>query len=134
MKSDIINLVLLWVVTFVALYAPLLTANAKPKVRQWVNTVLLTVVTPLFINVIARGTSMFSKFGVDYRYIITASISTFLLFVAYLQNKKLKKSITEFGENIESTGITLGLLIPTFMIGLVIANTQFGGAMYTYYF
>ena len=83
---------------------------------------------------VARGTGMFKKFGVDYKYIVTASVVTFLLFIAYLQNEKLKTSITEFGESIESTGTTLGLLIPTFIVGLFIANIQFGGAMYTHYY
>jgi hypothetical protein len=134
MKSEIGNLILLWSLTFIALYIPLLTGNAKPETRKWVNSILLTVVTPLFINMVARGTGMFKKFGVDYRYIITASVVTFLLFIAYLQNEKLKTSITEFGESIESTGTTLGLLIPTFIVGLFIANIQFGGAMYTHYY
>jgi len=126
-------LITLWISTLFIMYSPLMLRDAKSPANTWLVVIALTLVLPQFINMIARGYGKFNRFAVDYNFMFTASMSTFLIFIGYIQNKKLKDHITSFGKDIESTGVTLGLLIPTFIVGLMLSYQLFRGAMYLHY-
>jgi len=126
-------LITLWISTLFILYSPLMLRDVKSPANTWLVVIALTLVLPQFINMVARGYGKFNRFAVDYNFMFTASMSTFLIFIGYIQNKKLKDYITSFGKDIESTGVTLGLLIPTFIVGLILSYKLFRGAMYLHY-
>ena len=126
-------LITLWISTLFILYSPLMLRDVKSPANTWLVVIALTLVLPQFINMVARGYGKFNRFAVDYNFMFTASMSTFLIFIGYIQNKKLKDYITSFGKDIESTGVTLGLLIPTFIVGLMLSYQLFRGAMYLHY-
>ena len=123
----------LWISTLFILYSPLMFQDLKTPVNTWLIVIALTLIIPQFINMAARGYGRFNRFAIDYNFMFTASLSTFLIFIGYIQNKKLKKYISSFGKDIESTGVTLGLLIPTFVGGLMLSYKLFRGAMYLHY-
>jgi hypothetical protein len=56
-------LILLWIFVLFAIYSPLLTREAKPEAKKWVNAALITFVVPQIINAIARGYKKFGKLG-----------------------------------------------------------------------
>jgi hypothetical protein len=58
---------------------------------------------------------------------------TFTLFATYVQNNTLAERIGNFGKDIKSTGTTLGLLIPTMMVSMIINYRLLGGQIYVHY-
>jgi hypothetical protein len=58
---------------------------------------------------------------------------SFGLFAAYVQNKTLAQKVGDFGKDIESTGTTLALLIPTLMVSMIINYYMLGKQIYVYY-
>lgn len=126
-------LILLWIFVLLAIYSPLLTREAKPETKKWVNAALITFVVPQIINAIARGYKRFGKLGVDYNFMLWTSFLTFTLFATYVQNKTLADRIGDFGKDIKSTGTTLGLLIPTMMVSMIINYRLLGGQIYVHY-
>lgn len=115
------------------IYSPLLTHEAKPEVKKWVNVALITFVIPQLINMIARGYKKFGKLGVDYNFMLWTSLMTFGVFSTYIQNKTLADRIGSFGRDIESTGTTLALLIPTLMVSMIINYYMLGKQIYVHY-
>jgi len=126
-------LILLWIFILFAIYSPLLTREAKPETKKWVNAALITFVVPQIINAIARGYKRLGKLGVDYNFMLWTSFLTFTLFATYVQNKTLAERIGNFGKDIKSTGTTLGLLIPTMMVSMIINYRLLGGQIYVHY-
>lgn len=132
-RKELATVVLLWLLSLITLYSPLLAQGFTGEARAWMITLLLTFVMPQFLNLVARSGKPFERFATDYNFIFAASLSTFLLFIAYLQSNAMKSRIEKFGKDIKSTGITLGLLIPTFIISLAMSYQFFGGAIYVHY-
>jgi hypothetical protein len=126
-------LIFLWVLTLLAIYSPLLTKKLKPEVKKWINVTLLTFAIPQLINLIARAHKQFGKMGVDYNFMLWSSLMTFGLFAAYIQNDTLADKIGSFGGDIESTGTTLALLIPSLMVSMIINYYMLGKQIYVHY-
>jgi hypothetical protein len=105
----------------------------KPETKKWVNVVLLTLVIPQLLNLIARGYKSLGKLAVDYNFMTWTTLMTFGIFVALVQNKKLAENISSFGKDIESTGTTLALLIPTFLVSFFINYKLLKGQIYIHY-
>jgi hypothetical protein len=111
----------------------LLTKKLKPEVKKWINVTLLTFAIPQLINLIARAHKQFGKMGVDYNFMLWSSLMTFGLFAAYIQNDTLADKIGSFGGDIESTGTTLALLIPSLMVSMIINYYMLGKQIYVHY-
>lgn len=126
-------LMFLWFLTLFAIYSPLLTRELKPEVKKWTNAALLTFAIPQLINLIARAHRQFGKMGVDYNFMLWSSLMTFGLFAAYVQNETLADNIGSFGRDIESTGTTLALLIPSLMISMIVNYYMLGKQIYVHY-
>ena len=126
-------LMILWFLTLFAIYSPLLTRELKPEVKKWTNAALLAFAIPQLINLIARAHRQFGKMGVDYNFMLWSSLMTFGLFATYVQNKTLAQKVGDFGKDIESTGTTLALLIPTLMVSMIINYYMLGKQIYVHY-
>lgn len=126
-------LMFLWFLTLFAIYSPLLTRELKPEVKKWTNAALLAFAIPQLINLIARAHRQFGKLGVDYNFMMWTSLMSFGLFATYVQNKTLAQKIGDFGKDIESTGTTLALLIPTLMVSMIINYYMLGKQIYVHY-
>lgn len=119
-----------WVITMLGIYMPHFWRDKKRNTKVILNLIHITLLLPVLINAIARGTRFFDVIAVDWAFLFTTLAVTFLFMLSVVQSSEVKDWVSDFDRDSASTGKTLGLSLVGLMIGLFVSRKAYDGAMY----
>lgn len=121
---------ILWAITMLVIYIPHMWKEVEPNTKVNLNLLHITIILPVLLNAIARGTHGFDVIAVDWAFLLLALAVTFLFMFSMVQISKVKHAVRDFGKDSASTGTSLGLSLVGFTIGIFISRLAYDGAMY----
>ena len=128
---ELVKFFTIWVITMFSIYMPHFWSEAGPTTKVNLNLLHITIILPVLLNAIARGTRGLDAIAVDWAFLITALVLTFLFMYSIVQaGGVVKDSAHDFGKDSASTGTTLGLSLMGFMISLFLSRLAYDGEMY----
>ena len=127
---EFVRFFVLWAVTMLVIYMPHLWREVNPDLKVNLNLTHITIILPVLLNAIARGTRQLNAFAVDWAFLLLALAVTFLFVYTLTLSNKVNESVRDFGKNKESTGTTLALSLTGFFLGIFISRLAYDGAMY----
>ena len=122
---------ILWAITMLVIYMPHMWKEVEPNTKVNLNLLHITIILPVLLNAIARGTHGFDVIAVDWAFLLLALAVTFLFMISVVQvGGFVKDSVRDFGKDSASTGTSLGLSLVGFTIGIFISRLAYDCAMY----
>jgi hypothetical protein len=136
MNIQLFTFIFMWIASLVIMLSPVLIDKVNDKAKPWVVSALILVLIPFTLNLIARGGYRFIKlgnFGVDHKFIFLACGIAYAIASIFISSLgKVKQNLRAFGKDINSTGESLALLVPAFIVGLFLANVFNDGSRYIF--
>jgi len=137
MNRSLFTFLFMWIAVIVIMMSPVLTEKTNERQKPWITSALILGLIPLTLNLIARGGYAryikLNNLGVDHKFMFLAcGIAYAFASIFIVSIPKVRKDMNSFGKDINSTGNSLALLIPAFIVGLVGANIFNGGSRYIY--
>lgn len=127
----------MWIASLMIMLSPVLADKVSDEAKPWVISMFILILIPFTLNLIARGgykrLVRLGDFGTDHKYILLACAISYAIASIFISSiGEVKQELRAFGKDIRSTGMSLALLIPTFVCGLVIANIFVDDGRYIY--
>jgi hypothetical protein len=136
MNIQLFTFIFMWIASLMIMLSPVLVDKVNDEAKPWVVSALILVLIPFTLNLIARGGYKFIKlgnFGVDHKFIFLACGIAYAIASIFISSwGKVKQDLRAFGKDIKSTGMSLALLVPAFVGGLVFANVFNDGSRYIF--
>ena len=137
MNRALFIFILMWIASLMIMLSPVLADKVSDEAKPWVISMFILILIPFTLNLIARGgykrLVRLGDFGTDHKYILLACAISYAIASIFISSiGEVKQELRAFGKDIRSTGMSLALLIPTFVCGLVIANIFVDGGRYIY--
>ncbi len=137
MNRALFIFILMWIASLMIMLSPVLADKVSDEAKPWVISMFVLILIPFTLNLIARGGLKsyirLGDFGTDHKYILLACAISYAIASIFISSiGEVKQELRAFGKDIRSTGMSLALLIPTFVCGLVIANIFVDDGRYIY--
>lgn len=137
MNRALFIFILMWIASLMIMLSPVLADKVSDEAKPWVISMFVLILIPFTLNLIARGgykrLVRLGDFGTDHKYILLACAISYAIASIFISSiGEVKQELRAFGKDIRSTGMSLALLIPTFVCGLVIANIFVDDGRYIY--